>query len=123
LYRANDIESDDTSVIRIRTAAGLPITCALTLCAVESVEPYITLQGSEGTAVFHYTEDRLTVSSAAGERHAGYSRVDLTENLLEHRRPQHPTLAMPLISPLADSGAFMRVLEAIRTAEPPALAP
>ncbi|WP_284753114.1 DUF6807 family protein [Arthrobacter sp. efr-133-R2A-120] len=125
LYRANDIESDDTSVIRIRTAAGLPITCALTLCAGESVEPYITLQGSEGTAVFHYTEDRLTVSSAAGERETVYGRVDLTEDLLEHGHQQRstPGPAAPLISPLADSGAFMQVLEAIRTAESPALIP
>jgi predicted dehydrogenase len=127
LYRANDIESDDTSVIRIRTAAGLPITCALTLCAAESVEPYITLQGSEGTAVFHYTEDRLSVSSAAGERETVYSRMDLTEDLLEHRHQQRSapstTSAAPLISPLADSGAFMQVLEAIRTAESPALIP
>ncbi len=122
LYRANDIESDDTSVIRIRTAAGLPITCALTLCAAESVEPYITLQGSEGTAVFHYTEDRLMVSSAAGKRETVYSRVDLTEDLLEHRRST-PGPVAPLISPLADSGAFMQVLEAIRTAESPALIP
>lgn len=127
LYRANRIESDDTSVIRIRTAAGLPITCALTLCAADSVEPYITLQGSEGTAVFHYTEDRLTVSSAAGERETVYSRVDLTEDLLEHRRRQRSAQDLatgaPLISPLADSGAFMQVLEAIRTAESPALIP
>ncbi|OOP62684.1 oxidoreductase [Arthrobacter sp. SRS-W-1-2016] len=127
LYRANDIESDDTSVIRIRTAAGLPITCALTLCAAESVEPYITLQGSEGTAVFHYTEDRLTVSSAAGKSETVYSRVDLTEDLLEHRHQlrsaQGPATVAPLISPLADSGAFMQVLEAIRTAESPALIP
>ncbi|MHC6219170.1 DUF6807 family protein [Arthrobacter sp. MMS24-S77] len=127
LYRANDIESDDTSAIRIRTAAGLPITCALTLCAAESVEPYITLQGSEGTAVFHYTEDRLSVSSAAGERETVYSRVDLTEDLLEHRRQQRstpgPATGAPLISPLADSGAFMQVLEAIRTAESPAMIP
>ncbi|MGO4856948.1 DUF6807 family protein [Arthrobacter sp. 2MCAF14] len=127
LYRANDIESDDTSVIRIRTAAGLPITCALTLCAAESVEPYITLQGSEGTAVFYYTEDRLTVSSAAGKRETVYSRVDLTEDLLEHRHQlrsvQGLATGAPLISPLADSGAFMQVLEAIRTAESPALIP
>lgn len=127
LYRANDIESDDTSVIRIRTAAGLPITCALTLCAAESVEPYITLQGSEGAAVFHYTEDRLTVSSATGTRETVYSRVDLTEDLLEHRHQlrsgQGPGTGAPLISPLADSGAFMQVLEAIRTAESPALIP
>lgn len=127
LYRANDIESDDTSVIRIRTAEGLPITCALTLCAAESVEPYITLQGSEGTAVLYYTEDRLSVSSASGERETAYSRVDLTEDLLEHRHQQRsaqrPASAAPLISPLADSGAFMQVLEAIRTAESPALIP
>ncbi|MEV8148812.1 DUF6807 family protein [Arthrobacter sp. NPDC080073] len=127
LYRANDIESDDTSAIRIRTAAGLPITCALTLCAAESVEPYITLQGSEGTALFHYTEDRLTVSSAAGKRETIYSRVDLTEDLLEHRHQLRSAMGLatgaPLISPLADSGAFMQVLEAIRTAESPALIP
>lgn len=114
LYRANDIESDDTSVIRLRTVTGIPITCALTLCAEESVEPYITLQGSEGSAVFHYTEDRLSVLTSHGERREIFGRDDLTENLLEHL-----TEGGPLISPLADSGAFMRVLEAIRTAEPP----
>ncbi|KIS26285.1 oxidoreductase [Arthrobacter sp. SPG23] len=124
LYRANDIESDDTSAIRVRTASGLPITCALTLCATESVEPYVTLQGSEGTAVFHYTEDRLSISTAAGERHDVFGRDDLTENLLDHLRhrgPQGQPGRTKLISSLADSGAFMRVLEAIRTAEAPAL--
>lgn len=127
LYHANDIESDDTSVVRIRTSAGLPITCALTLCAAESVEPYVTLQGSEGTAVFHYTEDRLSVSSAAGERHEVFGRDDLTENLLAHlhqrRSPQGPGPGRALISPLAESGAFMGVLEAIRTAGPPVQIP
>ncbi len=116
LYRANDIESDDTSVIRIRTASGLPITCALTICASESVEPYVTLQGSAGTAVFHYTEDRLTVTTASGTTEETYGREDLTENLLSHR-----ISGSPLISPLLDSGAFMLVLEAVRTAPLPAL--
>ncbi|WP_457946323.1 Gfo/Idh/MocA family protein [Pseudarthrobacter sp. alpha12b] len=116
LYRANDIESDDTSVIRIRTAAGLPITCALTICASESVEPYVTLQGSAGTAVFHYTEDRLTVETADGRTEETYGRDDLTENLLAHR-----ARGVPLISSLVDSGAFMLVLEAVRTAPLPAL--
>lgn len=116
LYRANDIESDDTSVIRIRTASGLPITCALTICASESVEPYVTLQGSAGTAVFHYTEDRLTVTTASGTTEETYGREDLTENLLSHRNS-----GSPLISPLPDSGAFMLVLEAVRTAPLPAL--
>lgn len=114
LYRANDIESDDTSVIRIRTASGLPITCALTICASESVEPYVTLQGSAGTAVFHYTEDRLTVETAEGRTEEKYGRDDLTENLLAHRAQ-----GARLISSLEDSGAFMLVLEAVRTAPLP----
>lgn len=116
LYRANDIESDDTSVIRIRTITGLPVTCALTICATESVEPYVTLQGSQGHAVFHYTEDRLTVRAATLETEQVFGRDDLTENLLAHRRE-----GRKLISPLLDSGAFMLVLEAIRTASPPAV--
>ena len=33
LYRANAIESDDTSVVRIRTTDGRDVTCALTLSA------------------------------------------------------------------------------------------
>ncbi|UZX04448.1 Gfo/Idh/MocA family oxidoreductase [Arthrobacter sp. CDRTa11] len=115
LYHANQIESDDTSVIRIRTASGISVTCALTLCASESVEPYITLQGSAGTAIFHYTEDRLTVSTKESWTEQVFSRDDLTENLIAHRN--HGTA---LISPLLDSGAFMLVLEAIRTAPPPA---
>ncbi|MFJ4171996.1 DUF6807 family protein [Paenarthrobacter sp. NPDC089714] len=118
LYRANEIESDDTSVIRLRTADGLTITCALTLCATESVEPYITLHGSEGTAVFHYTEDRVTVTTGAGETTHTFGRDDLTENLL-----QHLSNGTPLLSPLDHSGAFMRVLEAIRTAEAPTAIP
>jgi predicted dehydrogenase len=115
LYRANDIESDDTSVIRIRTSAGLPITCALTLCAAESVEPYVTVQGSRGQAAFHYTEDRLVVTTPEGGREEIYGRHDLTENLLDHL-----ATGAPLISPLDGSGAFMRVLEAVRTADLPA---
>lgn len=118
LYRANDIEADDTSVIRMRTIKGLPITCALTLCAAESVEPYVTLHGTEGTAVFHYTEDRVTVRTEAGTSARDYGRDDLTENLL-----QHLSQRIPLLSPLDHSGAFMKVLEAIRTAEPPTAIP
>ena len=33
IYRANAIDSDDTSVVRIRTTQGFQVTCALTLCA------------------------------------------------------------------------------------------
>ncbi|MFF2245459.1 DUF6807 family protein [Arthrobacter sp. NPDC058130] len=117
LYRAHATESDDTSVIRVRTAAGTVLLCALTLCADEQTAPSVTIHGSKGQAEFFYTEDRLTVSTPDGERTQTFGRTDLVENLLAARRSSNPDAA--LLSPLAGNGAFMRVLEAIRTAEPP----
>ncbi|WP_336854763.1 DUF6807 family protein [Sinomonas albida] len=114
LHHAHDIEADDTSAVRILTANGLPITCALTLCAAESAEPWVTVYGTEGEAQFFYTEDRLVVRTQAGEREESYDRTDLTENLLDHL-----STGAPLLSSLADAGAFMRVLEAVRTAPAP----
>jgi predicted dehydrogenase len=117
LYRAHATESDDTSVIRVRTAAGTVLLCALTLCADEQAAPSVTIHGSKGQAEFFYTEDRLTVSTPDGERTQTFGRTDLLENLLAARRSR--TRDAGLLSPLAGNGAFMRVLEAIRTAEPP----
>ncbi|HWI01091.1 MAG TPA: Gfo/Idh/MocA family oxidoreductase, partial [Propionibacteriaceae bacterium] len=59
LYRANAIESDDTSVVRIRTARGLDVTCALSLCAPVQREPEIRIEGADGRATFSYTADRI----------------------------------------------------------------
>ncbi|KHL02140.1 DUF6807 family protein [Sinomonas humi] len=114
LYHAHRIEADDTSTVRIVTAEGLPIMCALTLCATESAEPWVTIYGTDGEADFYYTEDRLVVRTDDGEREERFGRTDLTENLLEHL-----SSGAPLLSSLADAGAFMRVLEAVRTAPSP----
>lgn len=114
LYHAHHIEADDTSTVRLRTVNGLTIMCALTLCATESAEPWVTVYGTEGEADFHYTQDRLVVRTADGEREERYGRTDLTENLLDHA-----ATGAPLLSSLEDAGAFMRVLEAIRTAPEP----
>ena len=117
LYRAHATESDDTSVIRVRTAGGTVLLCALTLCADEQTAPSVTIHGTLGRADFRYTEDRLTVTTPEGERTEAFGRTDLLENLLVARRS--PGGADELLSPLAGTGAFMTVLEAIRTAEPP----
>lgn len=114
LYHAHAIEADDTSTVRIVTAKGLRILCALTLCATESAEPRVTIYGTEGEADFYYTEDRLIVRASYGEREERFGRTDLTENLLDHL-----SSGAPLLSSLADAGAFMRVLEAVRTAPAP----
>lgn len=114
LYRANAIESDDTSVVRVRTAAGIPVTCALTLCAAEQRDPFITVDGTEGQAVLHYTRDRLTVTGPEGTRVVESGRTNLLENLLDAR-----LAGTPLLCPLESTGAFMRVLDAVRTAPDP----
>ena len=48
LYRANAIDSDDTSVVRIRTTRGLRVTCALSLCSPVEREPQVHIQGTLG---------------------------------------------------------------------------
>jgi predicted dehydrogenase len=115
LYRANAIDSDDTSVVRIRTRSGLEVTCALSLCAPVEREPLIYVEGKRGRATLSYTTDRLEVEAAAGQRSTEVTtRVDLLENLLAHRRE-----GVPLLVPLVSTGAFMQVLAAIATAEEP----
>ena len=114
LYRANAIDSDDTSVVRIRTSRGFRVTCALTLCAPVEREPYVHIQGTLGRARFSYTTDRVEVETEDRSRAETTTRVDLLENRLAHRRD-----GAPLLVPLVSTGAFMRVLGAIAAAEEP----
>jgi hypothetical protein len=112
LYRANAIESDDTSTVRIVTGRGTTILIAVTLCATEHLEPAVIVHGSEGRAVLRYASD--TLETAAGT--TKYERADLLENLLAHRADP----AVPLYCPLMTTGGFTRVVDAVRTAADPA---
>ncbi|WOH17893.1 DUF6807 family protein [Paenarthrobacter sp. GOM3] len=113
LYRANDTESDDTSVVRVRTTNGTVLTCALTLCAPEQSAPSVTVYGTQGQLTLFYTEDRLEISTPEGARTETFGRKDLLENLLAARNHKD------LLSPLGGVGAYVSVLEAIRTADSP----
>jgi predicted dehydrogenase len=114
LYRANAIDSDDTSVVRIRTSHGLEVTCALSLCAPVEREPLIYVEGERGRGTFAYTADRVEIDTA-GQAHTEVTgRMDLLENLLAHRRE-----GAPLLVPLVSTGAFMRVLAAVAEADEP----
>ena len=114
LYRANAIDSDDTSVVRIHTRRGFRVTCALSLCAAVEREPQIHIQGTLGRARFAYTADRIEIETEDRSRTQTAARVDLLENLIAHRRD-----GAPLLVPLGSTGAFMRVLGAIATAPEP----
>ncbi|GAA2963390.1 Gfo/Idh/MocA family oxidoreductase [Streptomyces enissocaesilis] len=119
LLRANDIESDDTSCVRITTARGIPVTVAATLCAEEPDEPYVVAHGELGRITFWYKEDRVLVQRAGrGPEESVYGRTDLLENLVRHL-----TEGAPLLVPPELTGAFMRVVEAIRLAPDPLALP
>lgn len=114
LYRANKIDCDDTSVVRITTTDGRRVTCALSLCAPEEQEPLVRLQGTQGRITFAYKDDRVDIETAGGTTTKTTGRMDLLENLVAHR-----TDGVALLVPLASTGAFMRVLDAVATADDP----
>ncbi|NGO10464.1 Gfo/Idh/MocA family oxidoreductase [Streptomyces sp. HC44] len=115
LLRANDIESDDTSCVRVTTAAGGRVTVAATLCAERPDEPYVLVHGTSGRITFWYKQDRVLIQrSGRGPEEIEYSRTDLLENLVEHFEGRTDLLVTP-----DSTGAFMRVVEAIRQAPDP----
>ncbi|MFF5722001.1 Gfo/Idh/MocA family protein [[Kitasatospora] papulosa] len=119
LFRAHDIESDDTSCVRITTTDGMPVTVAVTLCAEEAGEPYVVVHGDRGRITFWYKQDRVLVQRAGhGPEEAVHGRTDLLENLVDHLEN-----GTALLVPPERTGAFMRVLEAVRTAPEPTALP
>ncbi|WP_371672332.1 Gfo/Idh/MocA family oxidoreductase [Streptomyces sp. NBC_00289] len=119
LLRANDIESDDTSCVRVTTAGGRPITVAATLCAEDPDEPYVVVHGTSGRITFWYKQDRVLLQRADhGPEESEYGRTDLLENLVEHLTDGTGLLVAP-----DSTGAFMKVVEAIRLSPDPAPLP
>ncbi|MFI8951324.1 Gfo/Idh/MocA family protein [Streptomyces sp. NPDC053750] len=115
LSHANDIEADDTSCVRITTARGRRITVAATLCAERADEPYVLVHGSSGRITFWYKQDRVLLQRGGhGPEEYEYDRTDLLENLVAHL-----TTGAALLVPPDETGAFMRVVEAIRRASDP----
>lgn len=115
LYRANPIHSDDTSVLRAVTRDGIPVTCAVTLCAPVELDPWVSVEGTEGRATLFYKRDELVVETVDGTETVQFGRDTLLEDLLAVRSGQREALMVPLPA----TGAFMRVLEAVRTAPDP----
>lgn len=119
LLRANAIESDDTSCVRVTTAAGGRVSVAATLCAERPDEPYVLVHGTSGRITFWYKQDRVLLQrSGRGPEEIEYGSTDLLENLVEHLEGRAQLLVPP-----ESTGAFMRVVEAIRQAPDPVALP
>ncbi|GAB3125183.1 Gfo/Idh/MocA family oxidoreductase [Streptomyces calidiresistens] len=124
LYRAFDIEADDTSCLRVRTSggttAGAPLVVAVTLTAPEQRPPEITVHGERGRIVLRYTLDEVTLERD-GEPAVTttHGREVLLRTLVDHLAAPDPADRPPLTVPLSATRSFMRVLEAVRTAPDP----
>ena len=114
LYRANDIEADDTSSFRLmpsdtgkRTFSGV-LTGAFTLAGPSEDRPSIVVRGTEGSARLDYISDQLALERNGETTEHTYDRDDLLENLLAHRAD-----GRPLLAPLEKTGAFVRFVEEV----------
>jgi predicted dehydrogenase len=106
LFRANEIESDDTSCLRIRPVTGPAIVVAATLCAAEDQEPTIVVHGTAGRIALRYKSGEVSCEGRDGTHEATYPRVDLLENLVAHLAD-----GSRLLAPIAQVDAFMAVVD------------
>lgn len=114
LYRANDIEADDTSSGVVTLDGGARLGFGLTLCAARRTPALVLVHGSAGTIQLAYESDTVELDGRGGARTLTFGRVDLLDDLLTARengsRPR---------CPVDDTAAFMRVLDAVRAADEP----
>jgi predicted dehydrogenase len=137
LWRANPIEADDTSSLRAVGTDGTRYGFGLTLCAAERTPSRVIVQGTAGEIELEYEHDlaRLRTGRVVAEKQ--YGRTSLLENLLAARAAAGSGTGSGtgpgagngapggragerLLCDVRDTGAFMRVLEAVRTAPDPA---
>lgn len=111
LYRARDIESDDTACARLSFAGAPDVVVAATLAAEADHEPYVLVHGTAGRIRWHYKTDLVVVGT---ERVPAGPPADLLANLVDHVRD-----GVPLLAPLAATRAFTALVEAVRDAPEP----
>ncbi|AEG43302.1 Gfo/Idh/MocA family protein [Isoptericola variabilis] len=115
LYRANPIEADDTSSVRVVGGDGRRYGFGLTLCAAERTPARVLVLGTRGELELEYEHDRLRLRTDHLTMDKTYGRTPLLDDLLDARADG----SRPLLCDVRDTGAFMRVLEAVRTGADP----
>lgn len=119
LHRANPIEADDTSSLRVVATDGTRFGAGLTLCAPERTPARVLVLGTDGEIALEYEHDRVRLRTPRLQVEKTYGRTPLLEDLLTVRKDPDRRLACDV----RETGAFMRVLEAVRTAPPPRAVP
>jgi predicted dehydrogenase len=66
LYRANDIESTDTSCLKITTREDADILFYVTHASTKETHPYIEIHGEKGRVVFDLGSEHITITGNDG---------------------------------------------------------
>jgi predicted dehydrogenase len=117
LFRANPIEADDTSAVRVTADDGTRYGFGLTLCAKERSAARVLVIGTTGEIELLYESDRLVLRTERVTMDKTYGRTPLLDDLLDVRASDDPDRR--LLCDVRDTGAFMRVMEAVRTGADP----
>jgi predicted dehydrogenase len=115
LYRARDIEADDTACARLTFAGAPDVVVAATLAAEADHDPYVVVHGTEGRIRWHYKTDRVVIGDALVPV---ATPADLLTNLVRHVH-EH----VPLLAPLTATRAFTALVEAVGEAPDPRALP
>jgi predicted dehydrogenase len=95
LYRANRIESEDTSAIRIQTEEGIEILSWLTLACKETSEPVTVIETEKAVIEFiELQKVKITFDDGTVEFRDSYkeNRIEMIEHLCRTMRSDEPLI-------------------------------
>jgi predicted dehydrogenase len=75
LYRANEIEGEDTACTRIQTSSGVEVKIYTTVCHCVNETPYILIKGTKGQAMWNY-RNQLQMITDHEEKNYQYEEKD-----------------------------------------------
>ena len=112
LYHVHDIESEDTSSLRVITTDGVEVVYQATLCADKVLEP-ITVVECENATIEYDEFIRATITYTDGKKEEIFDdteqRVYMMERLVdsyENKKPYHGSLEICRPFTLTVNGAF-----------------
>ena len=112
LYRCNDIESEDTSCLRIKTRDGVEIINYLTLSPKKEIPPRMVIETEKALITFvDFKRLKIEFYDGLVEEHEAYQedRIEMIEHLCRAFRTGEPywnTLGMMRPFAVAVNGAF-----------------
>lgn len=112
LYRVHDIESEDTSSLRVVTTEGVEVVYHATLCAENIIEPITVVECEDAVIEYNeYDKANITLNDGRKESIADNTeqRVYMLEQLAdsyENKKPYHCTLQMCRPFTITVNGAF-----------------